>query len=312
MLLCDIDNAAALLCRADNILIITHIRPDGDTAGSACALCHGLRIMGKRAFLADNPPSMRRYDKYMLPLIAPEGFRPDFVVAVDTPGVGQYPPGWEAYAARTDLAIDHHGTNSGYARHTLLDAHSGAAGELVYLILLAMGVEITPAMAEALWVALTTDTNGFRTADTTARTLQIASALYNHGFDAPALMRQLFETKSTARLRLEAELFGHMQFPRADICTMTLPLSSILACGAGEDDMDKLSLLTMVPDGVRFGLLLRELDDGSWKISLRTDGTADAGAILHAVGGGGHGAAAGAVMTGDAEDIRRQILSYIL
>ena len=186
----DAKRAAALLAAANDILIVTHIRPDGDTAGSGCALCLGLRALGKRAFLAANPPSMARYEKYMTPYFAPESFVPGFIAAVDTPGPGQYPPGWEALAEQTDLAVDHHGTNSGYARYTYLEADSAATGELVYLVLRELGVSLAPDMAEALYVALATDTNGFRTPGTTGRTLTIAGALRQTGFDAAGLTRR--------------------------------------------------------------------------------------------------------------------------
>jgi phosphoesterase RecJ-like protein len=201
-----IHQAAQLLAAADHILIITHIRPDGDAAGSGCALCLGLRALGKTAYLAKNPPSMARYEPYMTAYFAPADFVPAYVVAVDTPGPGQYPPGWEDLAGRTNLAIDHHGTNGGYADSTLLEPDSAATGELVYLVLRAMGVAMTPEMASALYVALATDTNGFRTAGTTGRTLTIAGALVEAGADAFRLNRALFETKSRARLALEAQL----------------------------------------------------------------------------------------------------------
>ena len=311
MKLLTIQQTAELLRGAEDILVVTHIRPDGDAAGSACALCLGLRALGKTIFLAKNPPSMRRYDKYMTPLFAPEDFVPGLIAAVDIAGEGQYPPGWEALSARTDLAIDHHGTNSGYAGATLLDDHAAAAGELVYLVLRELGAAVTAEIAEALYVALATDTNGFRTAGTTGRTLRIAGALYDAGFDAFSLNRRLFETKSPARLRLEAALFGGMRFPRPGVCVMTLSRETIQACGAAEDDMDKLSVVTMTPEGVRVGVLLRQLPDGDWKISLRTDGSLHAGQILRRVGGGGHPDAAGSVMAGDPADIEAAVLRAV-
>lgn len=304
-------DAAALLRSADNILIVTHIRPDGDAAGSGCALCLGLRALGKTAYLAPNPPSMARYEKYLTPYFAPAGFTPDFVAAVDTASAGQFPPGWEPLAGRTDLAIDHHGTNSGYAKKTLLDDHSAAAGELVYLTLRALDAPITPDIAEALYVSLATDTNGFRTAGTTGRTLAVAAELHDAGFDVFALTRRLFETKTASRLRLEAALFSGMRFPRDGICVMVLPCETITACGASEDDMDKLSTLTMTPEGVWAGLLLRQLPSGDWKVSLRTDGRVHAGQVLRTVGGGGHPDAAGAVMTGDPAGMEAVILAAL-
>ena len=104
MITADLSHAAALLAAADDILIITHVRPDGDAAGSSCALCRGLRALGKCAYLAANPPSMARYEKYMLPYFAPTGFEPAFVAAVDTPGPAQFPAGWEHLAGRHPLA----------------------------------------------------------------------------------------------------------------------------------------------------------------------------------------------------------------
>lgn len=311
MHLITIEEAAALLSAAEDILIVTHVRPDGDTAGSACALCLGLRALGKTAYLAENPPSMRRYEKYMTPYFAPPGFRPGLVAAVDIAGEGQFPPGSEGLSARCDIAIDHHGTNTGYAGALLLDDHAAAAGELVYLTLRAMGVSLTPDIAEALYIALATDTNGFRTAGTTGRTLTIAGALRDAGFDAFALTRALFETKTAPRLRLEAYLFGSMRFPMPGVCVMTLPYAVITELGVTEDDMDKLSVLTTVPEGTAAGLMLRELQDGTWKISLRTDGRVHAGHVLRALGGGGHPDAGGVVLAGEAAELENAVLTAL-
>ena len=302
--------AAEMLRTADRFLILTHIRPDGDAAGSGCALCLGLRAMGKTAFLARNPASMHRYNKYLDPYFAPTHFLPGYIIAVDTPGVRQYPPGWEHLADRTDLAIDHHSTNAGYARVTWLE-DCAATGELVWLLLKELGVELSPEMAEAVYVAIATDTNGFRTPGTTARTLSVAEELIAGGLDAAELNRRLFETKSPARLRLEGAMFSGMRFPLQGVCVMSLPYDIIASCGAEEDDMDKISLLTMVPEGTTTGVLLRQLPDGTWKISLRTDGRLHAGNILATMGGGGHPDAAGAVCAGSAEDLENSILAAI-
>jgi len=306
------EQTAALLRAAEDILIVTHIRPDGDTAGSACALCLGLRSLGKTAYLAPNDVSMKRYVKYTEPYFAPAGFTPRFIAAADIAGEGQFPPGSEALAQECDLAIDHHGTNTGYAKNTLLDDHSAAAGELVWLVLRALGVQLTPEMGEALYVALATDTNGFRTAGTTGRTLRIAGALRETGFDAFSLTRSLFETKTAARLRLEAYLYGGMRFPEPGVCVMTLPYEEIVRLGVTEDDMDKLSTLTMVPEGTEAGVLLRQLRDLTWKVSLRTDGRVHAGRALRRLGGGGHPDAAGSVMAGEPAALADAILrSYM-
>ncbi len=307
-----IQQAADLLRKAENILIITHIRPDGDAAGSGCALCLGLRALGKTAYLACNPPSMRRYIPYMVPYFPPDDFHPCFLAAVDTPSEEQFPEGLRHLAQKTDLAIDHHGTNSGYARFSYVEADSASTGELIYLLLQQLQAPLTSQSAEALYIALTTDTNCFRTPGTTGRTLTIAGALREREFDAAALTREFFETKSPARLRLESALFATMVLSDG-LCIMTLPQSTISACGAAEDDMDKISLLSMLPERTEAGLFLRELSDGSWKVTLRTKGTIHAGNILHRLSpsGGGHADAAGAVVKGPPQQIVSDVLSLL-
>ena len=311
MALVSVEQAAGLLREAEDVLIVTHVRPDGDTAGSGCALCLGLRALGKNAYLAPNPSAMARYAKYLTPYFPPADFVPRYTAAVDVPGPGQFPPGFTPPPEGVWLAVDHHGTNSGYARYTCLEPDSAAAGEVVYLVLRALGAPLSPDIGEALYAALSTDTDCFRTPGTTARTLAIAAALRETGFDAAALTQRLFVRRSPARLRLEAALYGGMRFPRPGVCVMTLPLATVTACGAGEDDMDKLSLLAAAPEGTRAGLLLRQLPDGRWKVSLRTDGSIHAGSILSVLGGGGHADAAGAVTDGPPERIERTALTAL-
>jgi len=303
--------AAALLRKADRVLVVTHVRPDGDAAGSGCSLCLALRKLGKTAYLAPNPSAMVRYDKYLLPYRAPADFAPDFITAVDTPSAKQFPPGLERLSAVTDLALDHHGSNSGYARATYLEPDSAATGEIIFELLPVLDVRLDADIAEALYAAVSTDTNCFRTRGTTPRTLRIAAALRETGFDAYGLTHRLFEVRSAARLRLEAALFAGMRFPEPDVCVMVLPYETVVSCGAVENDMDKLSVLTLAPEGAETGILLRGLSDGTWKVTVRTDGRVHAGRIAACLGGGGHTDAAGAVIAGDPAALIASLLSAL-
>ena len=304
------DRAAALLRGAENILVVTHIRPDGDTAGSAAALCLALRALGKQAYTIPNPPSMERYNPYMLPYFAPEGFKPDFVVAVDTPGERQFPVGYELLAKQTNLAIDHHDTNSGYAEFSWIDRAAAACGEMIYELLGLFGIKPTLEMAEALYVSLSTDSGCFRTSAVTPRTLRIAADLLELGVPAADINHRLFEVRSAARVRLESIMFATMSI-RDGICTIILPLETIRSTGVTENDMDKLSLLTLVPEEVTDGILLRQMPDRTWKISVRTDGTVDAGKITALVGGGGHAESGGAVTAGNPDELAERLQNAI-
>ncbi len=307
-----IPQTARLLAGADNILILCHIRPDGDAAGSACALCRGLRTLGKRAFIAPHPSVMERFEKYILPYYAPEDFAPGFLVAVDTPGPKQYPQGLWDLAEKTDLTIDHHGSNARYAKNSYIEPDSASCGELVHAILGELGAAIDRETAEALYCAISTDTGCFRSAGTTARCLRIAAELRETGFDANGLTRRLFEEKSPARLRLEASIFSAMVYPAPFIAAVIVTNDMLAACGTTEDDLDKISLLTTAARGVRYGLMLRELTDGWWKISVRTDGSLHAGDIAGIFpGGGGHRDSGGSVAQGEGNAIMQQLLDKL-
>ena len=306
-------DAAALLRTAEKILIVCHIRPDGDAAGSACALCLGLRSLGRQAYIASHPSVMERFAKYLLPYYAPADFAPDFVAAVDTPGPGQYPPDWRHLAERTDLAVDHHGSNAGYARHSFIEADSASCGELIHALLGELGVTVDAAMAEALYCAVSTDTGCFRSRGTTARCMSVAAQLRQvPGFDAYALTHRLFDVKSPARLRLEAALYAAAVYPAPDTACVIVTQEMLDACGVREDDLDKISLLTTATEGVRFGLMLRQLRDGWWKVSVRTDGSIDAAAVAGLFeGGGGHADSGGAAVRGEAPELMERLVQRL-
>lgn len=308
-----IAQAARLLQGADHILIVCHIRPDGDAAGSAGALCRGLRALGKTAYVAPHPTVMARFEKYIAPFYAPADFAPDFITTVDTPGPGQYPPGLQHLAEKTDLAIDHHGSNARYARFSYIEPDSASCGELIYMLLEALGLSPDAAMAEALYCAISTDTGCFRSRGTTGRCMAIAAGLREiPGFDAYELSHRLFDVKSPARLRLEAAIYAAMEYPTPEISTVIVTRQMLQSCGVVEDDLDKISLLTTAAEGVRFGLMLRELEENEWKISVRTDGSVHAGSVAGVFpGGGGHPDSGGSTARGPAGDILRVLLAAL-
>ena len=153
-----VQETASRLLELDNILILTHRRPDGDTVGCAAALCLALRQKGKTAHVLFNEDAHGLFDPYFEGVLSPEGFRPDAVVAVDAAAPGMLPDSAAHLKDRVDLCIDHHGSNEGYARATCVDPAAAACGEVLYKIFLEMGVTITQPMAMLLYMAIATDT----------------------------------------------------------------------------------------------------------------------------------------------------------
>ena len=143
--------AAARLAAMDQVLILTHVRPDGDTIGSAAALCQALRDRGKTAYLLPNPELTATYAPYAAPYAAPEGFVPRHVVSVDIAALSLLPENARPYQDRIDLAIDHHPSQEFFARETCLEAESAACGEIVYNIITRL-TPVTPDIALPLYV----------------------------------------------------------------------------------------------------------------------------------------------------------------
>ena len=132
-----VSQTAEFLQTVDHVLILTHVRPDGDTVGCAAALCAGLRALGKTAYLLPNPELTRNTAPYFRPYEAPEGFVPDTVISTDIATVGLFPENAKPYAGRVDLAIDHHPSFEHFGRTNIVRPEAAACGELIYDILAA-------------------------------------------------------------------------------------------------------------------------------------------------------------------------------
>lgn len=300
--------AAARLRQMDNVLLLTHVRPDGDTIGSAAALCQALRDMGKTAYLLYNPEITDTYAPYAEPYWASEGFVPEHIVSADIAALNLLPDNAAAYASRVELTIDHHGSQEFFAAETCLDADAAACGEIIYRVIREL-TAVTPAIALLLYVAISTDTGCFVYANTTADTHRIAAELLETGIDVGPVNKVLFRTKSKTRLAMEARMVADMELYDGDrVVVMSIPLSLRRELHATEADIEELSSLAALVEGTDCGITLRELKPGRVKLSLRTGPRVDACAVCQRLGGGGHTAAAGATVDGTLEEAKALIL----
>lgn len=306
-----VQEAAARLRSWDNVLILTHVRPDGDTIGCAAALCAGLRAMGKTAYLLPNPEVTRNCRPYYAPCAAPADFSPEKVVSTDIAALGLFPENAKAYQARVDLAIDHHPSFEYFGRENIVRTEAAACGELVYEILR----ELTPVTAEIalpLYLALSTDTGCFVYSNTTAGTHAIAAALMETGIDCKTVNKVFFRTKTKKRLRLEAAMLSDCRYyDQGRVAVLAVPLSLMQALQAGDSDAEDLSALGGQIEGVDCAVTMRERKPGLWKISVRTGPRVNATEVCRRLGGGGHAAAAGCAAEGSREDVERKMLEAV-
>ena len=307
----DTAKAAHLLLGWDELLLLTHVRPDGDTVGSAAALCQALRDRGKTAYLLPNPELTATYAPYAAPYAAPEGFVPRHVVSVDIAALSLLPENARPYQDRIDLAIDHHPSQEFFARETCLEAGSAACGEIVYNIVTLM-TPLTPEIALPLYVAVSTDTGCFVYSNTTARTHRIAAALMDCGIDVAPVNKALFRTKSAVRLAMESRMAADMElYDQGRVVVMQIPLSLRQEFHATDADIEELSSLAALVEGTDCGVTLRELEPGQIKLSLRTGPRVNATAVCRRLGGGGHRAAAGATLSGTMAEAKAAVLAAI-
>ena len=296
----------------DNYLILTHKRPDGDAIGCSVALVEILRGMGKTAWLPNLSDATALFDEYLEGQMAPTDFVPETVVSVDLATLNLLPDHALAWKERIDLAIDHHPSNDGFAKQTWLEGDRAACGEIIYQIAEAVGV-MNSVLANALYVAVSTDCGCFVYSNTTANTHRVAAELIASGADYKRLNKKHFRTKSMARMRLEGLILRDMSLYRnGTIAVAPVSLSMMAEAGAGEGDAEDIAALLGQIDGVRYSATIRELKPGECKISLRSgDAAFDASCACARLGGGGHRAAAGCVVHGTVEVAERAIVAAI-
>lgn len=304
-----VSRTAEVLKEKDQFLILTHRRPDGDTTGSAGALCLALRKLGKTAYTAENKGVTRRYGSYIQPYYAPEDFVPECVVAVDCAAPDMLPPEMAVYADRVDIVIDHHGSNPGFGKVNLVGGHYAACAEIICEVVETMGIELDRDIAKGIYVGASTDTGCFKFSNTTSNTHLVAAKCLDAGVDGGEINRALFETKSRARYEIERMLFGSMEFYHDNkVAVALIKLEDRRRTGADWDDLDAIAGIPRQIEGVEVGLTLTELESGETKVSVRTTKEVDAAAICIQVGGGGHLRAAGATLPcGSAEAIQRML-----
>lgn len=300
----------SFLKERDNYLVLTHASPDGDTLGSAYALKLGLKKLGKKVQVICCDEIPHKYDYFIFDHDC--DFAPDTVVAVDVADIKLLGNIYSQLENRIDLNIDHHISNTKYAKRLYLDGNAAACAECVYEILDELGVEIDRDIANALYTGISTDTGCFKYANVTARTHEIAAKLYEVGVDAADINRKMFDTKSKSRMELEMMVLGAAEFHFDDRC-MLLSVTSEMQqkTGCTGSELEGVAAMSRSVEGVLVGISLKQTADTTFKVSLRTYEPLDASAICKSLGGGGHKAAAGCTIEGDLSFAKEQILAAV-
>ena len=300
---------AEYLKEHDQFLLVTHARPDGDTLGSAGALCSALRRAGKQAYLLKNEEATEKYLPFVGGYFAPVDYVYDTVVAVDTADVTMFPKG---FAGKVDLCVDHHGSNAFYAEKTFVSPHTASCGELVLQVIEALCGDVSKEEADLLYIAVSTDTGCFQYMNTNSDTLRAAAKLVDYGAENGKLNVEFFRSVAKERIMLESMVYSNMQFHRnGQVAIALITKEMIEESGAQPKDMDDLANLAGRPEGVIVAVTVKENDDGNSKLSLRSKPPVNVSNICAKFGGGGHAMAAGCKIEADVETAAAMVLAAI-
>ena len=306
-----IEQAAKELLTYDNIAVLMHKSPDGDAIGCAYALCIALQRLGKKAKPFCSDPVPDKYS-YITDGLLDQEFEAERVVSVDLADEQLFGDSLAQFIGRVDLCIDHHGSNTGFAKIGVIDPSAGACAQLIAKLLTEMGVEIDGLIADAVFTGITTDTGCFRFSNATSQSYRIAADMIDMGAQSAYINRIMFDTKSRQRIALEKMALESLRFYCDDkAACVRLTKEMMRLSGAEESDTDGIASIPRQIEGVKVGVTLREKDDGVFRISVRTTGEIDASAICALFGGGGHRGAAGCSIKGSADEAERKIISAV-
>lgn len=295
---------------ARNIAVLPHVSADGDALGSSIALALALKKMGKdcRVFIEEEIPQTYHFlpGKEYLEVFKGKKEEYDLVLALDTGDLARLGKRLEIFNS-TDFTIniDHHTTNTEFASINLVKTSAAAVGELIYQLVKMMGVSLDESISTCLYVAVATDTGGFRYSNTTPVTHQIAAELISNGVDVSKVSQVVFETLPFKKVRLMGLAIDSIEiFEGGKAAFITVTNEMLKKAEAMEEDCDGLVNIARNIEGVEVAVLIRQRSENEFKINFRSQNYVDVSAIAHKYSGGGHKKAAGCALRGSMEEVK--------
>jgi phosphoesterase RecJ-like protein len=311
------EKAVELIKSSDNIFIASHVQPDGDNIGSILALGMALKKMNKdvKILKVDDIPS----DYKFLPkieLIKEYNIDPniDLFFALDSSDIDRLGIGKEfALKAKRIVNIDHHITNTNFGNINIISSSSGATGEIVYEFIKRMGVDIDKNIGTCLYTAISTDTGSFMYSNTTYKTHLIVAELLKTKIDLNEINVNLYQSRSMERTRLFIESLNKLElYLDNKIGIIPVTQEMLKSNNAKLEDTEGTVSFIRDIDSIEVACLLKEIEKGQIKISLRSKRDIDVSKISSKFNGGGHKKAAGCTIYTSIEEAKGLILKEII
>lgn len=308
---------AEFILAQKQIAIISHQNPDGDTLGSQLALMMALEQKGIQVVLLNHDTISAKYNfikgsERIKSAVTPENV-PEVIVFVDCANMtltGYHEEEW--LKNKVIVNIDHHTSNTEYGQYNYVQSKSGANCQNVYHLLQAMETELTPEIATALYMGLSTDTGNFLYESVSADTFRVAADLVEHGADTSKIRMNFYENCSRRKLELQKYVYNNLYFSADGRCAWSkLDWKLLDELQAISTDIDGLINSIKDIEGVEVAMLFKENAAGMIKVSLRSKSWADVNAIANKLGGGGHIRAAGCSLNVSMDEAQRLFVAAV-
>jgi phosphoesterase RecJ-like protein len=311
----DLEQLVSHIHRGTRFFVSSHQRPDGDAIGSAVGFALALRELGKQAdVVMDGVPP-----HFLQPFPAVDQIRVTRAVSdvVDGSIIMECSSIDRTGVAGLDrspvLNIDHHVGNTQYGSINWIDESAAACTELVFTLIEALGIRMTPDIATHVYLGLLTDTGSFRFSHITPRSFEIARRCVEAGANPQWIARTHYDSSTLGRVKIFGQVLNTMQLDRSGrVALLTMTHASAAAAGATYDDTDGIINFPLSVKDIQAVGFIKEAEDGEWRVSMRSKGDIDVGAIARAHGGGGHKNAAGCSARGPLDAVQQQFLSLLV
>jgi phosphoesterase RecJ-like protein len=294
-----VDETLAFLAEPRAVAICGHMNPDGDSLGSALALTTLLRAKGHTVtkLLAKGTAAPELYgffQDYDFVPAADYAASPDLFIAVDLPNRDRLGDARAVFDRAADtLVIDHHPDYTGFARHYLGDVCASATGLIIWHLIVASGISLTPEIARYCYVALMTDTGRFSFQNTTEDAFTAAGEMIAAGVDPADASMRVYDSKSLASLQLDARLISRIDYAaNGRVVYSWITEDDFHELGVSRDETEGLPTILRSVKDTEVAILLRE-EGGRIRVNLRAKAACDVGEFARRFDGGGHKAAAG-------------------
>jgi len=295
-------------------VISSHARPDGDSIGSQLAMAYALQEMGKHVTIVNK-------DQASAPIMAFPGVAGieiadrvtgDFDAAIIMECGDLSRPGVEGLERYFVINIDHHPGNTGYGAINWFDESAAACGEMVFDLIGALGVPLTKDIATHIYLAILTDTGAFHYSSISPRTFEICKHLLEAGVDPVLVARNVYDSNNMGRLKIFGAVLSAMQIDRSgEIAIVYLDHAMARQAGGTYEDTEGLINLPLTVKEILAVVFFKQSDGDEYRVSMRSKGQVDIGAVAKEFGGGGHKNAAGCTVTGAIDELQTLLVGKI-